>query len=648
MATATGIPKAIVRRMTLATWGKEALKGTLLSAASSGWLLVFLIVPMGIIVFFGFATVSETTLTVVYDHLTLDNYLDALSPFSPVLPLTAWTIFVSAVAAVGSLLVGYPVAYYLARIASEKNRGLLLSLVIVPFWISFVVQVYALYPWVVREGYVGDVLDGIGLVGVADWLFGTFGFGTPNIVPLVLVWIWVPFMILPLTTSLMRVDPDLLDAAHDLGAGLTKAFWHVTWPLSYPGVVTGSVLVFITAFGSFVEPAFLAGQEGRLIGNFIYLSFLELGNLPAGAAASVVVLVATVIVLYVYMAYAEGVGTEFRNATWLGRLAGRIRRALGRALARRPRPTSAPDGGRGEREGRGPLERRFDRLLERHGRRILAGFTVLVFATFYVPLGQVVIFSFGNNPVPIDWGGFTLKWYYSDIGTGQGSSERALFSDPGMLDALKHSFLIGLAVTAASLVIGIPAALAIVRYRFGVKRLQNMMMYLGLVIPSIVMGVSILVFITLLNDLYLWPYFGAWWETGFLSIIVGHVTFSIPIVIVVLMVSLREFDRSLEEAAMNLGANEWTTFFRVTLPIIKPGVISAALLAFTFSFDELIVTLFLKGQGIETLPVVVWSALAKKIPTPEVNAVSTLILGIAIVFTFLASKVQRGGAMFRF
>ena len=185
------------------------------------------------------------------------------------------------------------------------------------------------------------------------------------------------------------------------------------------------------------------------------------------------------------------------------------------------------------------------------------------------------------------------------------------------------------------------------RYRFGTKRYLNLMLYTGLVIPGIVMGVSILVFITLLNDLYLWPYAHVWWETGYLSIIVGHVTFSIPIVIVVLMVSLREFDRSLEEAAMNLGANEWTTFFRVTLPIIKPGIVSAALLSFTFSFDELIVTLFLKGPGIETLPVAMWGALVKKIPSPELNTASTLILAIAIVFTFLAGKVQKGGTLFR-
>src|SRR5207245_6451531 len=122
--------------------------------------------------------------------------------------------------------------------------------------------------------------------------------------------------------------------------------------------------------------------------------------------------------------------------------------------------------------------------------------------------------------------------------------------------------------------------------------------------PSIITVLSLLVFIPFMYDLYLGPYLGQTWDYGYASIIVGHVTFCIPIVIVVLIVSLKEFDRSIEEAAMNLGADEITTFLRVTVPNIMPGLISAALLSFTFSFSEVIVTDFLKGQGIETLPVV--------------------------------------------
>jgi len=640
-------PRNLLRLATRATSGKDALKGTLLSSAGSLWFLLFLLLPVVIVVVFGLATVSEKTLTVTYDAMTLENYLYALSLNSPVLFLTAWTIFVSALTALGCLAISYPVAYYLARIASDARRGLLISLIIIPFWISFVVQVYALLPWVQREGYVGLALDGVGLRGFADWLFANFGYGSANIVPPVLIWIWLPFMILPLFTSLLRIDKDLLDAAQDLGAGKWATFWHITFPLSRPGAITGSILVFITAFGSFVEPQILAGQEGRLIGNYIYLSFLELGNLPGGAAASVIVLVATVVVLYLYASYADRDAGEAGEPGAMRRLVSAARRWLSTRLPARQRPIGNTDGGIPTPGAmRGMFQRLYDGISERFGVRILQLIVLGVFLTFYVPLAQVVVFSFNASSNIITWGGFSFRWYVQ--APGDTETLRALFNDRAMMTALLNSFVIGLVVTGVSLLIGTPAAMALVRYQFPSKRYLNMMLYTGLVIPSIVMGVSILVFITFLNDLYLWPYGHVWWDTGYLSIIVGHVTFSIPIVIVVLIVSLREFDRSLEEAAMNLGADEWTTFFHVTLPMIKPGLVSAALLSFTFSFDELIVTLFLKGQGVETLPVVMWSTLVKKIPSPELNAASTLILVIAIVFTLLANRVQRGGTMFRF
>lgn len=645
MATAT-IAERIARRVSLATSGKEGLKGTLLATPSSLWFLLYLLLPMAIVLFFGFATVSPKTFTVSYDQLTLLNYARALDPWGKVISLTARTIAVSALTAVGCLILGYPVAYYLARIASEKSRGVVLSLIIIPFWISFVVQVYALYPWVQRQGYVGQALDALGLSGFADWSFDTFGFGSANVVVPVLIWIWLPFMILPAFTSLLRIERELLEAAQDLGAGKWKTFWHVTFPLSLPGVVTGSILVFITAFGSFVEPKLLSGQAGNLVGNYIYERFLVLGNLPIGAAASVVVLAATVAVLYVYARYAgveeSGFGRRGRVSALLSRIWERIS-----DYSSRGRPSGAPDGGTmSPHPARGRLERFFDRVGERHGRRILQIFTLLVILTFYIPLVQVVVFSFNRENNIVYWSEFSLRWYLpGPIGTEE---VRALFGDVDMMKALGNSILIGLVTTGLSLLLGTPAALALVRYRFATKRFLEMMLYTGLVIPSIVMGVSILAFITFLNDLYLWPYLHVWWDTGYASIIVGHVTFCIPIVIVVLLVSLREFDRSIEEAAMNLGANEWVTFFKVTLPIIKPGIVSAALLSFTFSFDELIVTLFLKGQGVETLPVVMWSTLSRKIPTPELNAASTLILGLAILFTVLANKVQKGGTLFRF
>lgn len=629
--------------------GPESTKGELLGFTSSFWFGLFLLVPLLIVVFFGFTTVNYD-LTVSYTRLTSAWYLSALNPFGTVLALAFRTVLFAIAASVGALFMGIPIAYYLARICPERHRGTLVSLFVIPFWVSFVVQVNAILPWVDPNGYIADIFGAVGLQGVATWFLTNFGYGSTYIVAPALVYIWLPYMILPLYTAFLRIDQSLIEGAQNLGAGNWRTFWTVTFPLASNGVLTGTILVFITAFGSFVEPQILAGKNGLLIGNYIQKAFLEFGYLPRGAAASVVVLVPTIILLYFYVTYAQAATAGFGAPS---RLLGLLRKGWARLTtpfkaARRGalRPPEAADGGMATPAvSRGPLERWYDRVGSRWGTTLLALFTVATLASWYIPLAQVVLFSFNHDNNNIVWSYASLRWYLPTRGPQE---VRALFGDTEVLNAILSSFEIGLTVTGISLLVGIPGAMAIVRYKFGSKPFLNLMLYTGLVMPSIILGVSILVFIRFLNDTYLWPYLGTTWDTGFWSIVVGHVTFCIPIVIVVLLVSLREFDRSIEEAAMNLGANEISTFFRVTLPNIKSGLISAALLSFTFSFSEVVVTLFLKGGTIETLPVVIWGTLSKHIPTPETNAASTLVLALSIVFVLVANKFQRGGTLYRF
>src|SRR5438445_429545 len=534
MATST-LTARMARRVALFTTGRESLKGAPLAALASLWFLAFLLVPLLIILFFGFATIRYN-LTISYTQLTTRNYLNALDPFGHVAFLTLRTLLVAVVSALGSLAIGFPVSYYLARICREKYRGMLVSLFVIPFWISFVVQVYAIFPWVDRNGYVGGALDFLHLGGFADWLFANFGLGSPNIVAPALIYIWLPFMILPLFTALLRIDP--------LGR-----------PAKTP----------------VPDPKVADGMDSQTSGG-------------TGVSSTLV--------------------------------------AMGRIL-----------------------ERMWDAVAAKYGSKILGAFTVLILAAYYVPLGQVVIFSFNHDNNIINWSSFSTRWYFPERSAFE---VRALFADTDMMNALRDSIIIGISVTGISLLIGIPAALSIVRYRFGTKPFLNLMLYAGLVMPSIILGVSLLVFVRFLNDAYLWPYLGQTWDYGYASIIVGHVTFCIPIVLVVLIVRLREFHRSIEEAAMNLGADEITTFLRVTLPNIWPGIVSAALLSFTFSFSEVVVTLFLKGGRVNTLPVVFWATLSKHIPTPELNAASTLILGLSILFIIIANRAQSGGTLYRF
>src|SRR3989442_23448 len=532
MATPT-LTSAFFRRIARLGSTKASSKGELLASVSALWFLIFLLVPILIVVFFGFTTVNQD-LTISYSRLTGANYLGALDPFGPVATLFVRTLGVAFLAAVGSLAVAFPIAYYLARVCRERNRGLLVSLFVIPFWISFVVQVYAVLPWVRRDGYVGMVLDRIGLGSLADLIFKAVGLGSPGIVVPVLIYIWLPFMVLPLFTAILRIDPALIEAAQDLGAGSWKPFWNVVVPLAYNGILTGTILVFITAFGSFVEPKILAGSSGLLIGNYIQASFLEFGKLPDGAAASVVVLVPTIVLLYVYVAYAQAPATGLARESVVARF---VRGAWGRLsafLALLPiakKKTSAgdaaggPDPPRTIRVYRSRPEQLFDSIASWRGPGILRAYTFVALAAFYIPLIQVIIFSFNHDNNTIVWSYPSLRAYVSPPGHPKGSSLLC---------------------------------------------------------------------------------------------------------------------------AMALRAKELTTFVRVTIPNIMPGIVSAALLAFTFSFSEVVVTLFLTGAGIQTLPILFWAQLSKQIQTRELNAASTLIIGLSIVFIVLPNKVQPGGALFRF
>lgn len=483
-------------------------------------------------------------------------------------------------------------------------------------------------------------------------------------------------MVLPIFTSLVKIRKETLEAAYDLGASRLKAFFAVTLPLSSTGVIMGSLLVFISVLGAFIIPDWIAGTQLHLVGNQVYLEITSPTEFPQGAASAVFLIVATLILILVYAHYAQSMGLEEgRGRTLLGRLWRGLRRRGSRPQRRSPGdvygigaptrrgPPRAETGPPSEVELRqanpdapnpgafrrmhGRATRAMDALAERGGRWFLGSVTVLLLLSYYVPLAYVVLFSFNHANNLVVWQGFSTRWWVPDPQFGGVGEVRSLFADREVLAALQHSLVVGLASSGLAVFLGTLAAMGLARYRFRFRAPVNGLLYMGLVVPSIVLGLALLIFITFLNDFFLLPLLGLQWRTGLLSIIVAHTTFNIPLATIVMLISFSEFDRTVEEAAMDLGADEVQTFFRITLPMVKPGLISAALLTFTWSFDDLVVTLFTKGQGIETLPVLIWGLMSKKVLTPEIMAVSTLILAIATVFVLLANRVSRGGMIFR-
>ena len=186
------------------------------------------------------------------------------------------------------------------------------------------------------------------------------------------------------------------------------------------------------------------------------------------------------------------------------------------------------------------------------------------------------------------------------------------------------------------------AALALQRYNFGLKSFSELSLYIPIVIPEIVMGIGILTLFTQLFG-YLNHLFGLTGDgrlgMGLATVIVSHITFSIPFVTLVVRARLQGFDQSFEEAAMDLGANEMITFFRVTLPMLLPGVISGALMAFTLSLDDFVITFFTNGPGSTTLPIYVYGLL-RRIITPQVNALSTVWILVVFMVVLMLQWVQ--------
>ena len=238
--------------------------------------------------------------------------------------------------------------------------------------------------------------------------------------------------------------------------------------------------------------------------------------------------------------------------------------------------------------------------------------SLAVYAFLYVPLAVVVLFSFNDSQLNAQWVGFTTSWYAKLLG------------DDEMLRAAANSVLIALLSSTIATVLGAMAGLAMHRYRF---RWLPFLVLTPVAMPEILLGVSLLLFFRQVLDLSL----------GLFSILVAHITFSIGFVAVIVRARLAGMDESIFEAARDLGATPWATFRRITLPLIMPALMAGFLMAFTLSIDDFVITFFVAGVGVNTLPLQIYSMI-KVAVTPEVNAVSTLLMALTLTLIFLASR----------
>lgn len=276
--------------------------------------------------------------------------------------------------------------------------------------------------------------------------------------------------------------------------------------------------------------------------------------------------------------------------------------------------------------------------------------TVLVYFFLYAPIIGLILFSFNSSRTNIFFGGFISQFgplimdgstvVQSPCGPFHWFCELSKNAD--VRNATQNTLTIAFISTLTSTIIGTLAALAMQRYDFRLKSFSQLSLYIPIVIPEIVMGIGILVLFsqvfTFLNNA-LGLSVGARLTMGLPTVIVSHIAFSVPFVALVVQARLQGFDKSFEEAAMDLGANELVTFWRVTLPMILPGVLSGALLAFTLSLDDFVITFFTTGPGATTLPIYVYGLL-RRIITPQVNALSTIWVLVVFTVVLILQRVQ--------
>ena len=268
----------------------------------------------------------------------------------------------------------------------------------------------------------------------------------------------------------------------------------------------------------------------------------------------------------------------------------------------------------------------FSHIARQVSRRTLLLYSLLFFAFIYAPMAIVFVYSFNANPVNMmAWSGFTFDWYRTIFGLSSKLTEQTLYveSTEQLASAVVNSLIVATTTTTVSTVIGTLTALAMARFRFRLKTFYRVLVFMPMIIPDIVLGLALLIYFVTIGV-----------TLGLTTIIIGHCTFLGSYVFIVVSARLAGMDQTFEEASADLGANPFVTFRRVTLPLILPGVIGGALLAFIISMDDLVITYFISGVDSTTLPVFIYGMLRRGIK-PEINAIASLMILFSLVVASL-------------
>lgn len=244
-------------------------------------------------------------------------------------------------------------------------------------------------------------------------------------------------------------------------------------------------------------------------------------------------------------------------------------------------------------------------------------YSILIYIFLYLPIVILIVYSFNSSKYGTSWQGLTLDWY------------KKLYSNNLLIDSTKNSFLIAGLSASISTLIGTISALGLYSYRFKGRKIFSSIVYVLAISPDIIMGISLLILFNLVNM-----------NLGFYSLLLAHITLNLPFVIIIVIARLKTFNKNLINAAKDLGAGEWTIFSRIILPLTLPSIISAWLLAFTLSLDDVVISFFVTGPNFEVLPLTLFSMAHLGIKS-EINALCTVIFVVTLVLIFISHFIFR-------
>lgn len=505
------------------------------------------------------------------------------------------TIEVSVIATVMCIIVGYPTAYLIAA-ASKGMRMVLLVFVVVPYLTSFLVRTYA---WIVilgDRGLINNFLLDLGLISSPIPLIYN-----RMAVYIGMVHIMLPVMVLPLVSVMVGIDKSLIAAARSMGARPFAAFWRVFFPLSVPGIRSGSLLVFVLCLGFYITPAALGGLGDAMLSTFIATQVENSFDLARIAAAAFILLVLAGIMLATFGLNLSGSQDATPKPVWKSRQ--NLWRSFGSPMRRFNELASRYWAKRWE----STLYRATDR--SRWWRIVSTTFGALVIFYLLFPSVVVVIMSFSGGPsLQFPPSALSLQWY------------RSFFNNRSWTDAAAVSMEIGFAVSLISTIVGTLAAYGLSRTFPRLRSILTMAILAPITFPSIVVGIA--AYLAVLK----FGLIGT--KTG---IILTHSLGATAYVVVIVSATLANFDRRLELAARSMRANPFRTFTRVTLPLVRPGVIGGALFAFLHSFDEVVETSLVSGFSVRTLPLKMWENIRHEID-PTIAAIASMLVLLPVAW----------------